>query len=37
MKELVHGFASFRHDNPFPTIFENYDNMRHDKTKRGKY
>ena len=37
MKELLHNFASFRHDNPFPTVFENYDNMRHDKTKREKY
>ena len=34
MKELLHNFASFRHDNPFPTVFENYENIRTDRKPR---
>lgn len=37
MKELLHNFASFRHENPFPTVFETYDNIRSDRKPRGKY
>ena len=37
MKQAVHSMASFRTDNPFNTVWENYENMRHDKTPRGKY
>ena len=37
MKEVLHNFANFRHDNPFPNAQENYDNERHDKAKRDKY
>lgn len=37
MKELLHNFASFRHENPFPTVFENYDTVRHDRKPRTKY
>ena len=37
MKQLLHNFASFRHENPFPTVFETYDNVRSDKKQRGKY
>lgn len=36
-KELLHNFANFRHDNPFPSVFENYENMRHDPKPRAKY
>lgn len=37
MKEVLHNFANFRHDNPFPNAQEHYDNERHDKAKRDKY
>ena len=37
MKQALHAFASFKTDNPFPTVWENYENMRHDKTPRDKY
>lgn len=37
VKESVHNFANFRHDNPFPTAYESYDDVRHDKAKRDKY
>ena len=37
MKELLHNFASFRHENPFPTVFESYNNVRSDRKPRGKY
>ena len=33
-KEHMQNMTSFRHDNPFPTNFEEYDSMRHDKTPR---
>ena len=35
-KEHMQNMTSFRHDNPFPTNFEDYDSMRHDKTPRQK-
>ena len=37
MREALHGMASFRLDNPFATVFENYENMRHDKQPRKEY
>ena len=37
MKEALHGLAGWRADNPFPAHFENYENMRHDRTPREKY
>ena len=35
-KEMLHNFASFRHDNPFPVVFENYDAQRYDRPPRDK-
>ena len=37
MRNALHGMASFRHDNPFATVYENYENMRHDRKPREKY
>ena len=36
-REALHNMASFRLDNPFAVNFENYENMRHDRTPRSKY
>ena len=36
-KETLHNFANFRHDNPFPSVFENYEDLRHDRKPREKY
>ena len=35
-KEQLLNMASFRHDNPFNVVHENYDAMRHDKKPRAK-
>ena len=36
-REALHGMASFRLDNPFATVFENYEDMRHDREPRKEY
>ena len=36
-QEELHNMANFRHDNPFPAAFEDYEHMRHDAKPRGKY
>lgn len=36
-RDTLHSMASFRLDNPFNTVYEQYDDMRHDRKPREKY
>ena len=36
MKDELHSFAGFKGNDPFPNIFETYDDLRHDRKPRKK-
>ena len=35
-KDELHNFAAFKGNNPFPNVYETYDNLRHDRKPRKK-